>query len=183
MNHYWLHGGVSFITELAEICCLIIEIILHWNVTFCWRNELSESERGTLQTWYFSLIHFRVLYGITAWGPAIHNNENNKTFRLLKRTIRIINKMAHRSHTDPLFKTCKIIKISDVYEQQFIIFVYVYETNKFPMPFKNMFRHNYDIRPQMHTRRASNIYTDISRNKFVENLPNFIIPKLWNKWM
>ena len=35
----------------------------------------------------------------------------------------------------------------------------------------------------MRTRRSSNIYTDIPKNKFVENLPNFIIPKLWNKWM
>jgi len=51
------------------------------------------------------------------------------------------------------------------------------------MSYKSMFRHNYDIHPQMPTMRASNIYTDIPRNKFVENLPNFIIPKLWNKWM
>jgi len=28
-------------------CYRIIEIILHWNVTFCWRNEMSVSERET----------------------------------------------------------------------------------------------------------------------------------------
>jgi len=31
------------------------------------------------------------------------------------------------------------------------------------MSFKNMFRLNYDIHPHMHTRRASNIYTDIPK--------------------
>ena len=78
----------------------------------------------------------------------------------------------------------KILKITDVYEQQSIHFVNDYETNKPPCHSKNMLRHNYDIHPQMHRRRASNIYTDIPRNKVNENLPNFIIPNCgtngWN---
>ena len=46
-----------------------------------------------------------------------------------------------------------------------------------------MFRHKYDIHPRMHTRRASNIYTDIPRNKVVINLQTRIILKLSNNWM
>jgi len=60
--------------------------------------------------------------------------------------------------------------------------VYDYETNEVAMSFKNMFRPNYDLHPHIHARRATDIYTDIPRNKFVDNLPNFINPKLWNKW-
>jgi len=51
MNHYGQHVAVSCMTELAEIfgkfSCSRIEVILHWNATFCWHNEVSESERGT----------------------------------------------------------------------------------------------------------------------------------------
>ena len=69
-----------------------------------------------------------MLYGITTWSPVIHNNENNKKYKLLKMAIRIINKMAYRSHTDhPLFKSCKILN-----KYQSILFVYDYETNKTP---------------------------------------------------
>jgi len=123
--------------------------------------------KSTLQTLYFSLKHSRILYGITAWGPANHNNENNKTLTILKMAIRIINKTTHRSHIDPLFKTCKMLKLSDVYEQLSILFVYDYETN---MSYKNMFRHNYDI-------HRSNIYTDIPRNKLVGKCPKLYYSK------
>ena len=87
--------------------------------------------------------------------------------------IRNINKMTHRSHTDPLFNTCKILKISEVYEQQSNLFVYGYETNKLPMSFKNIFRHKYDIHPQMHKGEIQIsilIYQEISLSKISQIL-------------
>jgi hypothetical protein len=135
-----------------------------------------------LHTLYFSLVHSQLLYGITAWGSAIHNNTNSKMFKLQKRAIRIINKTTYRAHTDPLFKTCKILKLQDIYELQSILFMQSYETNTLPASFNNMFKHNSDIHPHIQTRQSSNIYTSTPKNNFIANLPNFLIPKLWNKW-
>ena len=78
--------------------------------------------------------------------------------------------MVQRSHTDP-FKTCKILNISDVYEQQTILFVYDYETNKLPMPFKNLFRHNYEVQPKMHTSfKYLLMYQEINLSKIFQIL-------------
>ena len=139
--------------------------------------------KTALRTLYQSLIHSQLLYGITAWGPAIHTTNNNTTFKLQKKAIRIINKMSYRAHTDPLFKTTKILKLQDVYELHATLFMSKYEANTLPASFTNMFTHNFDIHPHIHTRQSSNIYTNKPKNKFVENLPNFAIPKLWNKWI
>ena len=136
-----------------------------------------------LHTLYYSLVHSQFLYGITAWGSAIHNNTNNKMFKLQKRAIRIINKTTYRAHTDPLFKTCKILKLQDIYALQSILFMQSYETNTLPASFDNMFKHNSDIHPHIHTRQSSNIYINTPKNNFIQNLPNFLIPKMWNKWV
>jgi len=71
--------------------------------------------------------------------------------------------MTYRSDTDPSFKTCNILKIQDVYEEQSILFLHKYEKIILPTSFQNVLRHNYDIHPYMRTRRSSNIYTDIPK--------------------
>jgi hypothetical protein len=62
------------------------------------------------------------------------------------------------------------------------LFMQSYETNTLPASFNNMFKHNSDIHPHIQTRQSSNIYTSTPKNNFIANLPNFLIPKLWNKW-
>ena len=68
--------------------------------------------------------------------------------------------MPHIAHTDPLFKSNIILKIQDVYELQSILFMSKYERNTLPASINNKFTHNY-----------------------VENIPNFAFPKLWNKFI
>ena len=65
---------------------------------------------AALQALYLSIIHCQILYGITAWGTAIHNTNNNTTFKLKKKAIRIISKIPHRAHIDLPFKTKQKLK-------------------------------------------------------------------------
>ena len=87
---------------------------------------------------------------MTASGPAVHNTNNITTFNLQKKAM-------PDKHTDPLFKTNRILRIQDVYEFQSILFRSKYETNTLSASF-NLFTHNFDIHPNELTRQSSNVY-------------------------
>ena len=61
-----------------------------------------------LKTLYFSLVQSHIQYGIQAWGNA---STISKITVLQKRAIRIINQINYRGHTDPLFKSERILKM------------------------------------------------------------------------
>ena len=67
-----------------------------------------------LKSLYYTLIHSLLTYVIHAWG----NGNTRKLEILQKRALRIINIKGYRSHTDPIFKSEKILKVSDVYNLQ-----------------------------------------------------------------
>ena len=60
-------------------------------------------------------------YGIQAWG---NSTSITKLGVLQKRVIRIINKNIYRSHTDPIFKSESILKISDLYKLHVSLFMF-----------------------------------------------------------
>ena len=66
-----------------------------------------------LKTLYFSLVQSHLQYGIQAWGNA---STINKVTVLQKCAIRIINlnQINYRGHIDPLFKSERILKITDL---------------------------------------------------------------------
>ena len=61
-----------------------------------------------------------------AWGNRI-NNDLNQILLKQKRAMRIIYKLSYNSHTDPLFKTSKILKAKDLYIQQALLSMINYE--------------------------------------------------------
>ena len=105
----------------------------------------------------------------------------NKTFLLQKRAIRSINRAAYNSHTDPLFKTSKILKLHDLYILQACLFTYDFERKQLPTSFTHYFRHTHDIHPHIHTRQSHLIHETIARNTFIANLPQHKISHIWNQ--
>ena len=98
-----------------------------------------------------------------------------------KRT-RILNKASYNGHTDPLFKSSKILKLNDLYERQVILFMHDYIANKLPSSFNDIFIFNRD-RPNSHnTRQSNHLYEERCLSKFSQNLPLYNFPKIWNKW-
>ena len=72
-------------------------------------------------------------YGIHAWGNSI---SITKLGVLQKRVIRIINKKGYRSHTDPIFKSESILKISDLYKLHVSLFMFDLQNGSLPISFK-----------------------------------------------
>ena len=83
-----------------------------------------------LKTLYFALIQPHISYGILAWGNAglkiLH-----KTIQLQKYAIHTIHKAAYNSHTDPLFNKSQILKLTDLYEYESVLFMYDFVENNF----------------------------------------------------
>ena len=97
-------------------------------------------------------------YGILAWGYSC-----KRIFLLQKKAVRIVNLSSYRAHTEPIFKTLKLLKVEDILKIQILKFYYKYKHQMLPhylqnLPFYQIMDiHNYptrahtDIRhPQIH---------------------------------
>ena len=101
-----------------------------------------------LRTLYNSLILPYINYGVVSWG---HNM--GRITKLQKKAIRAMTKSKYNAHTEPLMKTHKILKASDVYTVACLKIKFKYDKNLLPTYFDNMFdpvesTHEYDLRPK-----------------------------------
>jgi hypothetical protein len=135
----------------------------------------------SMRTLYFTLIHPHITYGILAWGNA-SKSVLNRTIILQKRAVRLINRATYNSHTEPLFKHVKILKLNDQYEYEVALFMYDYVTNKLPISFHNVYRNNHEIQTTHQTRQANFIHIIQCNSTFSQKLPLYEFPHIWNKW-
>ena len=97
-----------------------------------------------LKTIYNSLILPHLLYCILAWGHSC-----SRIVLLQKKAIRIINKGKYNSHTAPLFKTSKLLTVTDIFIITSLKFYYKYCHKNVPTYFINMFRPNHNHTPYL----------------------------------
>ena len=95
--------------------------------------------------------------------------------------MRIIHSKHYLSHTDPLFKTAKILKLPDLYTQAQLKFCRKYVVSKLPKYFldlnlrKNSDIHNYDTTHKNSYVLAKPISIEISRKRMT-----YVIPSIRN---
>ena len=135
----------------------------------------------SLKKLYSTLVESHLSYGILAWGNASESTKY-KTLLFQKRAIRAINKANYNSHTEPLFKRSKILKLNDLYELKVILFVNDFIANKLPISFNNIFLFNHERPNSRNTRQSNLLYQERCCSKFSENMPLCNFPKIWNKW-
>jgi hypothetical protein len=137
--------------------------------------------KESLRTLYFSLINSHIVYGILAWGNAKHDIIN-KTHLLQKRALRAIHNKIYNSHTEPLFKQSMILKLSDLYELEVLLFMYDYTNGKLPSSFDDIYRLNIEVNSSYHTRQSNLYHVARTKSKSIDMLPLFNFPTTWNKW-
>ncbi len=135
--------------------------------------------RESLKTLYLALIQPHISYGILAWGNA-NQTHLSRTLILQKRAIRTITRSNYNSHTDPLFRSSKILKLSDLYEFQASLFMFDYLLDRLPHSFRGIFKLNHEIQ-QRETRQSNKLYVARCESKFSLSLPLYNFPKIWNK--
>ncbi len=90
---------------------------------------------------YSSLILSHLNYAILVWGY-----EYERIIKLQNKSIRIISHSKYNAHTEPIFKTLKLIKVKDILTLQELKFYYKYKYNKLPHYLQNL-----SIRPNSET--------------------------------
>ena len=73
--------------------------------------------RSAMKLMYCSLILSHLQFAITSWGF-----EWERLSKLLKRAVRIMTNSKYNAHTDPLFKSLKLLNIKDIFDVQWIKF-------------------------------------------------------------
>ena len=85
------------------------------------------------------------------------------------------------SHTDPLFRRCGILKLSDIYQLEVLLFMHDYLNNRLPMSFNNIFPLNSENANAYITRQINMFSLPRTKSRFVDKLPIYQYPALWNK--
>ena len=136
----------------------------------------------SLKTLNFSLVQSHLQYGIQAWGNASASIISKVTV-LQKRAIRIINQINYRGHTDPLFKSERILKITDLYKLHVSLFMFDLQSGSLPTSVKQFVprsANNDTSRPTIITRQHDNIQGKRPRTTFSSKLPKHNFIKIWN---
>ena len=123
-----------------------------------------------------ALIQSHILYGLLIWGNSRHINTITKS---QKRSIRIINGKSYRYHTEPLFKQCNILKVSDQYLLNVTTFMNQLKFHKLPISFNHL--DYFTIRHLHRTRQTTLARTKAPRTCYTSSLPLHHFPKIWNE--
>ena len=87
---------------------------------------------------YNTLVYPHLLYGIILWGNT-YTIHLNKLIVLQKKIIRTITGSFYNAHTEPLLKSLKLLKITDIYKLQVAKYVHSYVTNSLPLSLMEIF--------------------------------------------
>ena len=131
-----------------------------------------------LRTLYFTLIHPFLTYGIPLWG-ATYDTHRKKLLILQKRVIRIISRANYNSHTNPLFKHLRILKLDDIYKLQVAKIIFKYKQNGLPNPIQSLFVTNYDVHNR-NTRQSHNLRVQKPRTTLATQNISSKGPQIWN---
>lgn len=91
-----------------------------------------------LKKLYYALIQPFLVYEIIVWGNTYETTLNHLLI-LQERALHIITSLKSDEHSNPIFKTLNILKISDLVSQNIAIFMYKYHYQLLPLVFQNFF--------------------------------------------
>ena len=124
------------------------------------------------------MIHCHLLYGINIWSCA-SSSALKPLFIKQKQAIRIVSNSSFNAHTDPLFKSLRILPLKDLIELQRLNFMHnvtfnpLYENFKVTWP-TNTELHNPNLRNHL------DFYIPPARTSTAKRLPLHTFPASWN---
>ncbi len=75
-----------------------------------------------------------------------------------------------------------ILKLTDLYEYQIVLFMYDYCKNQLPPAFNSIFKYNHEIQVDHPTRQSRLMYVKRCHTTFSLKLPIYKFPIIWNHW-
>jgi Reverse transcriptase (RNA-dependent DNA polymerase) len=148
------------------------------------KNILSEK---SLKNLYYALIHSHLIYGIHVWSAAASSNLTHLE-KLQKKAIRIINKAKYNSHTEPMFKDCKILPLKYLILYFKILFMFDFANDLLPESFKNLWvtnlirRRESQLNYDRTLRDDHLLYVPYVRLEHYYKFPLADFPRVWNEF-
>ena len=164
-NHLTWNQHVNYLCSALSKCLFFLNRAKHF------------LPHSALKSLYFALIQSRLQYGIEAWGNSICIH---KLAIIQKRAIRIINKIPHRHHTDPLFKSNGIIKFTDLYKLHVYLFMFDLTHRQLPVSFDGYITMGNETNYNVITRQHYLLYKTRPRNTLSSKLPSHKFANIWN---
>ena len=132
--------------------------------------------KSALKLIYYSLVHSYLTYGTILWGSATQY-KLNRIIVNQKKCIRKIAGIGYRDHTQPFFKSYKILNCHEIYQIQLGKLMYRYNSYMLPAPLQAIFTpnneiHNYETRSRNFP-HATKIRLNLVLNSFVHQAPKF----------
>ena len=119
-----------------------------------------------------------MFYGILAWGNSA-SFLLNKILHIQKRAIRIVNHKHFLAHTNMLFFTNNVLKITDLFLYNVGVFMYKLSNNDLPDVFLPMFRRNSEIHTYP-TRQRQSFHLPRMRTVFAQKTITYNGARFWN---
>ena len=122
---------------------------------------------------YNALFKPHLEYGLLAWG-GVKATQLKKITNLQKKCVRNVANRQVRSHTDPLFKSLNILKFTDIFETNSVLFMHKFAYGRIPPSINNLFN------PLGINSRTGNYKLPIYKQSFFDKFPTAFFPKNWN---
>ena len=122
---------------------------------------------------YNSLFKSHLEFGIIAWG-GVNSNKLKCIVNLQKKCIRNVANKQFKSHTDPIFRQLKILKLKDIYLYNCILFMHKYAYARLPPSLLNTFT------PLGTNNRTGNYLLPMYKTNFFDKFPSVSLLKIWN---
>ena len=131
--------------------------------------------KSSLLTLYHSLVSSRLNYGILLWGCKASQLD-----KVQKKIIRIIHCSKYNSHTEPLFKISKLLKVCDINYLKELIFCYKLQNRVLPFFFQGSIFTRLSSLHHYATRRSDRYQLPRIKHSFMKNSIRYRIPHIYN---
>ena len=132
-----------------------------------------------LKALYFSLIHSHLTYCTSIMSGTTQKNRQ-KILKIQKKAIRIMTNSTYNAHTNPLFKTHKILPYDLLIKQAQLTFMHSIEHNLAPSSFINTWQRNNVRENQPNLRNANEFYLPQPRTETFKKSTFYALPAAWN---
>jgi hypothetical protein len=139
---------------------------------------------SAMKSLYFSLIHCHLTYALPIWSSTL-SSAFKPIVTKQKIAVRLITNSPYNAHTEPLFKSLKILPLNYLIQMQKLQFMQRYIHNDLPRSFTGEWLTNEERRQdpdQAVLRNQDNLHVPFARTVFSENMPWTSFPKAWNSF-
>jgi hypothetical protein len=131
-----------------------------------------------LKLLYNSIIYSHLNYCVEVWGNSA-NIHINSLFKLQKKAVRLIKNASFMASTDPIFKSMKSLKLTDIFAVCTLTFVFKFVKGMLPEVFYEFYKRNNRVISRQ-TRQSNKLYIPIAKSALYEKTIRINGAKYWN---